>query len=53
MEDFKLEMVLFLMRNGFVLGKDFSMDGNGDLVITQATFSALSEFLDKISDRGY
>ena len=50
MEDFKLSLVMFLIRNGFVLGQDFSIDANGDLIIGSAeTFAALSEFMDSFS----
>jgi hypothetical protein len=50
MPDIQLEIVLFLIQRGFVLGKDFSMDANGDLIIGSAeTFSALTEFMDSLS----
>ncbi len=50
MDDFKLSIVIFLIQSGFVLGQDFSMDANGDLIIgSPETFSALSVFMDSIS----
>lgn len=50
MDDFKLSIVMFLVQSGFVLGQDFSMDANGDLIIgSPETFSALSAFMDSIS----
>lgn len=33
MDDFKLSLVVFLIKGGFNLGQDFSMDANGDLII--------------------
>ena len=49
MDDFKLSLVIFLIKGGFTLGQDFSMDANGDLIIgTLETFSALSEFMDSL-----
>jgi hypothetical protein len=49
MDDFKLSIVMFLIRSGFALGQDFSMDANGDLIIgSPETFSALSEFMDSM-----
>lgn len=53
MEDIKVEIVMFLLRSGFTLGREFSMDENGDLMIgTPEAFAALSEFMDYIADQG-
>lgn len=50
MEDFKLSIVVFLIKSGFTLGDDFSMDANGDLIIgSPETFAALSAFMDTLS----
>jgi hypothetical protein len=52
MDDFKVQIVLFLTRSGFTLGTDFSMDANGDLLIgTPEAFAALYEFMEHIADR--
>jgi len=49
MDDFKLSLVVFLVKGGFTLGQDFSMDADGDLIIgSPAAFSALSEFMELI-----
>ncbi len=49
MDDFKLSIVMFLIKSGFTLGQDFSMDANGDLIIgSPETFAALSEFIDTL-----
>ncbi len=50
MHDFQLDIVMFLIKSGFVLGQDFSIDANGDLIIGSAeTFEALTEFMDSLS----
>jgi hypothetical protein len=47
----RAEVVLFLIRNGFVLGEDFSIDANGDMMIGNPdAFFALSVFMDSISE---
>ncbi|GEM_PF-1226689 len=50
MDDFKLSIVMFLVKSGYTLGQDFSIDANGDLIIgSPETFSALSEFMDSMT----
>ena len=52
MDDFRVEIVMFLIRSGFQLGEDFSMDANGDLVIgNPETFATLTELLDYLRER--
>ncbi len=49
--DIRLEIVLFLMRNGFILGQEFSMDENGDLMIgTPEAFAAFTRFMEYMAD---
>ncbi|HEY9749322.1 MAG TPA: hypothetical protein V6C63_11620 [Allocoleopsis sp.] len=51
MDDFKVDIVVFLIRSGFEFGEDFSMDANGDLIIGNPdTFAALTELLDSLKD---
>jgi hypothetical protein len=52
MDDFRVEIIMFLIHNGFEFGEDFSMDANGDLMVgNPETFSALTELLEYLRER--